>query len=54
MCLGGEPARAATSELFQKKIEPILVKRCSECNGPDKRKAKLRLDSAAEALKAGK
>jgi cytochrome c553 len=45
---------AAASDLFQKKVEPILVKRCSECHGADQQKAKLRLDSASEALKAGK
>jgi Protein of unknown function (DUF1553)/Protein of unknown function (DUF1549)/Planctomycete cytochrome C len=39
---------------FAKEIEPILIKRCSECHGPDKQKADLRLDSRAAALKAGK
>ena len=39
---------------FAKQIEPMLIKRCSECHGPDTQKAKLRLDSRAEALKAGK
>lgn len=45
---------AASPNLFRDQIEPILVKRCSECHGPDQQKAKLRLDSAADALKAGK
>ena len=52
---GFAPAAATSSnQLFQKKIEPILVKRCSECHGADKQKANLRLDSASEAVKAAK
>ena len=39
---------------FGKEIEPILITRCSECHGPDKQKADLRLDSRAAALKAAK
>jgi mono/diheme cytochrome c family protein len=39
---------------FKRDIEPIFVKRCSECHGPDKVKGGLRLDSKAEALKGGK
>jgi len=39
---------------FAKDIEPILIKRCSECHGPDKQKANLRLDSRAAALKEPK
>ncbi|MBN8248703.1 MAG: DUF1549 domain-containing protein, partial [Verrucomicrobia bacterium] len=39
---------------FARQIEPILIKRCSECHGPDQQKGKLRLDLRAEALKAGK
>ncbi len=51
---------SAAAELpvdFAKEIEPILIKRCSECHGPDKQKANLRLDSRASALaepKSGK
>ena len=47
-------ATAAESVDFVRQIEPILIKRCSECHGPDQQKAKLRLDTRAEALKAGK
>ena len=47
-----QPARAAVD--FAKSVEPILVKRCSECHGPDQQKAKLRLDTRAAALMAGK
>ena len=39
---------------FLREVEPILVKRCSECHGPDQQKGGLRLDSRAEALKGGK
>ena len=45
---------AADSIDFARQIEPILIRRCSECHGPDQQKAKLRLDTRAEALKAGK
>ncbi len=44
---------AATID-FARDIEPILIKRCSECHGPDQQKSNLRLDSRAAALKAGK
>jgi mono/diheme cytochrome c family protein len=39
---------------FAREIEPILIKRCSECHGADKQKAELRLDSRAAALKPAK
>jgi len=39
---------------FGKEIEPILVKRCSECHGPDQQKAGLRLDSRESALRPAK
>ena len=39
---------------FAREIEPILIKRCSECHGSDKQKSKLRLDSRATAIQAGK
>ena len=47
-------AASAAPVDFAKEIEPILIKRCSECHGPDKQKADLRLDSRAAALKAAK
>jgi mono/diheme cytochrome c family protein len=47
------PATFAATD-FAKEIEPILVKRCSECHGPDKQKADLRLDSRTAALKPTK
>lgn len=39
---------------FAKEIEPILIKRCSECHGPDKQKGDLRLDTRTLALKPAK
>ena len=39
---------------FASQVEPILVKRCSECHGPDQEKGGLRLDARAAALKPGK
>lgn len=49
------PSRAAEAPIdFKRDIEPIFVKRCSECHGPDKQKGGLRLDAKAEAMKGGK
>ena len=39
---------------FMRDIEPILIKRCYECHGPDKQKSDLRLDSRAAALRPAK
>lgn len=53
--LPSAPTLAAVD--FAKDIEPILVKRCSECHGADEQKARLRLDSRAATLlpaKSGK
>lgn len=47
---GGSP----TAIEFRRDIEPILVKRCSECHGPDVQKSQLRLDVRADALRGGK
>jgi mono/diheme cytochrome c family protein len=46
-------AHAASID-FRRDVEPIFVKRCSECHGPDTQKAKLRLDVKAQALRGGK
>jgi hypothetical protein len=48
------PMLPASGVDFAKDIEPILVKRCSECHGPDKQKGDLRLDSRSAAIKAAK
>ena len=53
LSLGVPLARAAEVD-FGKEIEPILIKRCSECHGPDTQKANLRLDSRAAAIKPAK
>jgi len=48
------PAAPADSKVdFVRDIQPIFVKRCSECHGPDKQKGRLRLDLKAEALRGG-
>src|SRR6266542_3389395 len=39
---------------FKRDIEPIFIKRCSECHGPDQQKSKLRLDLKADAFRGGK
>lgn len=39
---------------FTRQVQPILIKRCSECHGPDKQKANLRLDRPADARRGGK
>src|SRR5258705_3199843 len=36
---------------YNKDIKPIFEKSCFKCHGPDKQKAKLRLDSLSAALK---
>ncbi len=53
-CLPSLEAAAASVPDFATQIEPILVKRCSECHGTDQRKGGLQLDSRANALKGGK
>lgn len=39
---------------FVKDLVPILQTRCIECHGPEKQKAKLRLDTKADFFKGGK
>lgn len=39
---------------FAKQIQPILQQNCVKCHGPEKQKAKLRLDSKEAAMKGGK
>jgi hypothetical protein len=53
------PVRAAETATaqpfdFTRDIETVLIKRCTECHGPDEQKSSLRLDSKAAALKGGK
>ena len=39
---------------FARDIQPIFIKRCYECHGPDKQKNDLRLDRKHDALRGGK
>ena len=40
--------------VFAEVIQPILLKRCAPCHGPEKQKAELRVDSLADLLRGGK
>src|SRR6266567_3828852 len=48
------PAAEQTKVDFARDIQPIFIKRCYECHGPDKQKHDLRLDRKADALRGGK
>jgi len=54
---GEKPAVNAASlptgarQVFADVVQPILLRRCSACHGPEKQKAALRLDSYASLLK---
>jgi len=39
---------------FSRDIQPIFIKRCYECHGPDKQKNDLRLDHKEDAFRGGK
>src|SRR4051794_25367077 len=49
------PAASRAEDAFASKVRPILARYCFKCHGPDDkaRKAKLRLDDRAVAVKAG-
>src|SRR5262245_59617376 len=47
------PAADKKGVTYDKDIKPIFEKSCFKCHGPEKQKAKLRLDSLAGALKGG-
>src|SRR5258706_16309712 len=49
--IGGSPKDKVD---FPRDIQPIFVKRCFECHGPDKQKNELRLDRKTDALRGGK
>lgn len=40
-------------ELFEAKVRPLLIARCSECHGPDVQEAGLRLDQPQAILRGG-
>jgi mono/diheme cytochrome c family protein len=44
---------AAQVEFFEKAVRPVLAENCINCHGPDKQKARLRLDSRAALLTGG-
>ncbi len=52
----GERGMAADSPKvdFSRDIQPIFIKRCYECHGPDKQKNDLRLDHKEDAFRGGK
>src|SRR5690349_5303648 len=39
---------------FARDVQPIFIKRCYECHGPDKQKSELRFDRKTDAFKGGK
>lgn len=45
------PAARKDGVTFAKDIKPLFEKSCVKCHGPEKQKAKLRLDSLDDALK---
>ena len=45
------PASDRKDVTYAKDIKPILDRNCIKCHGPEKQKAKLRLDTLAGALK---
>lgn len=47
------PASAKKDLTFAKDIQPIFQKSCVKCHGPEKQKAKLRLDTLEATLKGG-
>src|SRR6516164_3947171 len=48
----GPKSSGPETELFERRIRPILTENCFECHGPQKQRGGLRLDSA-EALQKG-
>lgn len=47
------PASKTPGVTFAKDIKPIFEKSCFKCHGPEKQKAKLRVDSLEATLKGG-
>src|SRR6266699_6603060 len=54
VCSANGQGRAEDKVDFAKKIQPILRQTCVKCDGPEKQKGKLRLDSKEVAMKGGK
>jgi mono/diheme cytochrome c family protein len=55
-CVAGHHGLAASPPKvdFARDIQPIFIKRCYECHGPDKQRHGLRLDRKDDALRGGK
>ena len=47
------PAATKQGVTYEKDIKPIFEKTCFKCHGPEKQKAKLRVDSLAAVTKGG-
>src|ERR1051325_6945161 len=47
------PAATKQGVTYDKDIKPIFEKTCFKCHGPEKQKAKLRVDSLAAVTKGG-
>jgi mono/diheme cytochrome c family protein len=54
LAVGRAGAAEDDAAFFAKTVKPILTERCMGCHGPEKQKAKLRLDSRDWVLKGGK
>jgi len=57
VAVGNSPVLPAANPAppdFARDIEPLFIKRCYECHGPDQQKSKLRLDFRADAMSGGK
>ncbi|HVM48958.1 MAG TPA: c-type cytochrome domain-containing protein [Candidatus Acidoferrum sp.] len=48
-----QAAPAGGASLFAEVVQPILQERCVTCHGPEKQKAKLRMDSLEGVLRGG-
>jgi mono/diheme cytochrome c family protein len=48
-----EPASTARVD-FHRDVQPIFIKRCLECHGPDQQKSSFRLDHRDDAFRGGK
>ncbi len=47
------PTKEQQLEFFEKKVRPVLVRRCLKCHGPKKQEGGLRLDSRQAMLQGG-
>lgn len=54
LVVNGGSVAAQSKVDFARDVQPIFIKRCYECHGPDKQRSNLRLDLKAEAARGGK